>query len=135
MYNEWSLDVLYKGIDVIFSNLRKKFVACENKNIYTVTKLIFETFKGYKTELFSLSNSKATQAILDTIPEKLKENTDDDYMNKTSKYIPIFYYGAITTVLFDWLKNGTEEPPEEMAKNICSISEFPIFTCDNFLLD
>ncbi len=119
-------DLLYQGIDVIFSNLRKKFVACENKNIYTVTKLIFETFKGYKTELFSLSNSKVTQAILDTVPEKLKENTDDDYMNKTSKYIPIFYYGAITTVLFDWLKNGTEEPPEEMAKMISGLINFDI---------
>ena len=60
------------------------------------------------------------------MPEKLKENTATDYMNKTSKYVPVFYYGALTTVLFNWLKSGAEETPDEMAKLIAGLINFEI---------
>ncbi len=119
-------DLLYQGIDVIFNNLRKSFLLSENKSIYTISKLIFETFKDYKDELFSIANNKVIQHILDKVPEKLKENTATDYMNKTSQYVPVFYYGAISTVLFDWLKNGAQESPEEMAKLIAGLINFDI---------
>lgn len=119
-------DLLYQGIDVIFKNLRASFLQSENKSIYTISKLIFEIFKDYKQELFSIANNKVTQHIVEKVPEKLKENTETDYMNKTSKYVPVFYYGAITTVLFDWLKNGAEETPDEMAKLIAGLINFEI---------
>lgn len=119
-------DLLYQGIDVIFNNLRKAFQKSENKSIYTISKLIFETFKNYKEELFSIANNKITQHIIETVPEKLKENTATDYMNKTSKYVPVFYYGALTTVLFNWLKSGAEETPDEMAKLIAGLINFEI---------
>ena len=119
-------DLLYQGIDVIFNNLRKSFQDSENKSIYTISKLIFETFKNYKDELFSIANNKVTQHIVETVPERLKENTSTDYMNKTSKYVPVFYYGALTTVLFNWLKSGAEETPDEMAKLIAGLINFDI---------
>ena len=119
-------DLLYQGIDVIFNNLRKSFQDSENKSIYTISKLIFETFKNYKDELFAIANNKVTQHIVETVPEKLKENTSTDYMNKTSKYVPVFYYGALTTVLFNWLKSGAEETPDEMAKLIAGLINFDI---------
>lgn len=119
-------DLLYQGIDVIFNNLRKDFQKSENKSIYTISKLIFETFKNYKEELFSIANNKITQHIIEAVPEKLKENTATDYMNKTSKYVPVFYYGALTTVLFNWLKSGAEETPDEMAKLIAGLINFEI---------
>ena len=119
-------DLLYQGIDVIFNNLRKAFLSSDNKSIYTISKLIFETFKDYKDELFSIANNKVIQHILDKVPEKLNENTATDYMNKTSQYVPVFYYGAISTVLFDWLKNGAQESPEEMAKLIAGLINFEI---------
>ena len=119
-------DLLYQGIDVIFKNLRQDFLKSENKSIYTISKLIFEKFKDYKYQLSSIAGHKVAQTITDAVPEKLKENTATDYMNKTSKYVPVFYYGALTTVLFNWLKNGTEESPEEMAKLIAGLINFDI---------
>ena len=43
-------------------------------------------------------------------------------MNKTSKYIPVYFFGAITTTMFDWMKNGAEETPDEMARLIASLT-------------
>ena len=42
-------------------------------------------------------------------------------MNKTSKYIPVFYIGAMASTLMFWLGNGAEEEPEDMAKLIASL--------------
>lgn len=123
-------DLLYQGIDVIFNNLRKEFLKSENKSIYTISKLIFETFKCYKDQLFSIAGHKVAQHIIEEVPEKLKENTATDYMNKTSKYVPVFYYGALTTVLFNWLKSGAEESPDEMAKLIAGLINFEIHDSD-----
>ena len=55
------------------------------------------------------------------ISKKLAETMPNDYMSKTSKYIPVFMLGAIASTLLCWLKNGAEEEPEEMAKMIASL--------------
>ena len=52
---------------------------------------------------------------------KLKKSMPNDLINKTSKYIPIFYLSSVTSVLLEWLKNGTIESPDEMARLICSL--------------
>jgi hypothetical protein len=49
------------------------------------------------------------------ISKKLAETMPNDYISKTSKYIPVFILGAIASTLLTWLKNGAEEEPEDMA--------------------
>ena len=43
------------------------------------------------------------------------------YFNKTSKYIPLIYFSSVTSVLFQWLKNGAQESTEDMARMLSSV--------------
>ena len=80
--------------------------------------------------LISLSESPISKTLTDLTTKKLKENYPEDKFNKTQKYIPIFRYAAVTSVIFEWLKTGCEESPEEMARFLCSLTSFDIY--ENF---
>ena len=107
----------------------------EQINQYTVTREIFATALKYNKVTQAFKNTDYIDKFTDSIANKLFTFAPEDKINPSKKYIPIFYFSAIAGTLAVWLNNGAAETPEEMAKNICSISEFPIFTCDNFLLD
>ena len=53
----------------------------------------------------------------------MQNETPTDYINKTSKYIPIFYFGATAATLMFWLRDSAKETPEEMAKLIASLMD------------
>ena len=99
----------------------------KEKNEYTVIKSFFETFKEYKSLLIALSDCSISKTLTDITIKKLKENFPEDKFNKTQKYLPVFHYAAITSVMFEWLKNGCEESPEEMSRFLCSLTSFDLY--------
>ena len=114
-------DLIFKGINDIVKSVNNKIKQHEVINTYTITKEFFEIFKNFKSIFPSFDNSSITKTMLDTIIKRMRENVPVDYMNKTSKYIPIFYFGAISTTMIDWLKSGANETPDEMARMVSSL--------------
>ena len=113
-------DLTFKGIKLVLSSLENNFKNLNAINNFTIIKEIFTVAKDYKNALLSLINSQIEKTIENIVSKELSENKTIDYFNKTSKYIPILYYSAITTVMFFWLKQGAEESPEDMARMLSS---------------
>lgn len=108
-------DLTFKGIDKIVKKLSAIIEKLNNINIFTVTQETFSFAKNYKTVLFNIMNSQISNLLQSMIIKDLQEKAKIDYINKTSKYIPVFYFTSIVSVLVEWLKNDTQETPEEMA--------------------
>ena len=123
-------DLIKQTLNLILGHLQTLIKDIETKNEYTIIKCFFETFKKYKVVLMALSDSEISKTIADLTMKKLKENYPEDKFNKTQKYLPIFKYAAITSVMFEWLKDGCEESPEEMSRVLCSLTSFDIY--ENF---
>ncbi len=114
-------DLAFKGIKNITDELEKTFKNLKVINKFTIIQEFFQTAKKYKTALISLQNSQIEKTLKDIVIQELSNNTHNiDYFNKTSKYIPIMYFSAITSVLFMWLKQGTVESPEDMARMLAN---------------
>lgn len=120
-------DLVSQALNNIVKKLKLQIIDTKEKNEYIVLKCIFETIKDYKSLLISLLNSSISKEVADTIVNKMKENFPDDLFNKTVKYVPFFYFTGITSVMIEWLKNGCNESPEEMARFLCSLTSFDIY--------
>lgn len=114
-------DLTMKGIEQIAENMRENLEHLETVNHYYIIKEFFETFKQYKLIIPSFEGSEIANSLLLVSTNKLNKNMPNDLINKTSKYIPIFYLSAISATLFEWLKDGTKESTDEMARLICSL--------------
>lgn len=114
-------DLVFQLFDELTKELRTNIINLETKNQYTILKEYFEIFKKYKNQILSLANSNISKTIGTTMIQKFHSNVPHDYMSKTSKYIPIYYFSAITHVLIQWLVDGTNESTDEMARLICSL--------------
>lgn len=125
-------DLVKQTLNQIVCHLQDLLKNIETKNEYTVIKCFFEAFKEYKRFLMALAGSPIAKSIAELTRSKLIENLPEDKFNKTVKYMPVFYYSAIISVMFEWLKNGCEESPEEMARFLCSLTSFDIFEHFNF---
>ena len=120
-------DLVKESLNKTINHLQALIKNQESKNEYTIIKCFFETFKEYKTLLISLSNSPISKTITNITKLKLQENFPQDTFNKTQKYVPVFYYSAIISVMFEWLNNGCEESPEEMSRFLCSLTAVDIY--------
>ena len=114
-------DVVLQGLDNISKNITKKLDGEHDKTQYLFAKAIFEEFRFAKNIICSFKDTNLSKTFGEEISKKLAETLPNDYMSKTSKYIPVFMLGAIASTLLCWLKNGAEEEPEEMAKMIASL--------------
>lgn len=108
-------DLTFKGIDRIVKRLSAIIEKLSNINVFTVTQETFTFAKNYKTVLFNIMNSQISSNLQSLIIKDLQEKAKIDYINKTSKYIPVFYFTSIVSVMIEWLRNNTQETPEEMA--------------------
>lgn len=120
-------DLIKQTLSQIITYLQDLIKNIETKNEYIVIKCFFEAFKEYKRFLIALASSPIAKSLAEITRSKLIENLPEDKFNKTAKYLPVFYYSAIISVMFEWLKNGCEESPEEMARFICSLTSFDLF--------
>lgn len=114
-------DLIIQGLDVISNNINKKLENDHSKSQYALAKAIFEEFRFAKNIICSFKDTNLSKTFGEEISKKIAETMPNDYMNKTSKYIPVFVVGAIASTLLYWLKNGAEEEPDEMAKMIASM--------------
>lgn len=124
-------DLTFKGIKHILTGLENNFKNLNIINNFTIIQEFFETAKKYKNAIISLQDSQLEKTLKDLVTQELSENKNIDYFNKTSKYIPILYYSAITTVMFYWLKQGAEESPEDMARMLSSAINIDILEKKN----
>lgn len=114
-------DLVLKGLGEISHIIHDKLEQEQTKSQYALAKIIFEEFKFAKNIISSFNDAELAKTFSEEISKKLTETTPQDYMNKTSKYVPVFILGALASTLLTWLKNGAEEEPEEMAKMIASL--------------
>jgi AcrR family transcriptional regulator len=114
-------DLTFQGIDEIIINIKQNIKKYNKVNIFVITKEVFEEAKKYKNAFLSFDNSPFSRQIMSVSASRLKDNIPIDYINRTSKYIPIFYFSAVCTTMFEWLKNGTQESSDEMARMISSL--------------
>lgn len=120
-------DLTFKGIEEITKVMEDEIKKLDNVSTYSVLKVFFEYTKKFKQPLLSFKNCEFTHTLKTLTTKKLLEEFPSDCVNRTSKYIPLFYFGSIISVLFEWLKNGCEETPEEMARFIASLINFELF--------
>ena len=128
-------DLVSKSLEKILINLKENLSQQEQINQYTVTREIFSTALKYTKISQAFKNSDYIKKFINSIGEQLFTFSPEDKINPTKKYVPIFYFSALAGVLAMWLNNGTKESPEEMARCICSVAEFPIFSENNFHID
>ena len=120
-------ELTYKGISLIFEHMQERMKKLENISTYSITKELFETVKQYKDMIGSFEDTHFTKEFSNLIATKLTENINHDYMSKTSKYIPVFYFGAIAVTVLKWLNNNYDESTDEMARMIASLINFEPF--------
>lgn len=125
-------DLVEKSLMKILENLKDTLSKQELINQYTVTREIFATTLKYQKITPAFKNSDYIDKFTQCIADKLFTFAPEDKINPARKYIPIFYFSALAGTLAVWLDNGAVETPEEMAKCICSLGEFPIFSENNF---
>ena len=124
-------DLVEKSLVKILENLKESLAQQDQINQYTVTREIFATTLKYKKLTPAFKNSDYIDKFMNYIAEQLFTFTPEDKINPARKYVPIFYFSALTGVLAMWVNNGAKESPEEMAKCVCSLGEFPIFSENN----
>lgn len=124
-------DLVNKSLEKILTNLKESLSSQELINQYTVTREIFATALKYTKITQAFKNSDYIDKFMNSIAEQLFTFSPEDKINPAKKYIPIFYFSALTGVLAIWINNGAKESPEEMARGICAIAEFPIFSENN----
>lgn len=126
-------DLTLKSIDRLVSNMRQRILSSNQVNHYTILKEVFDTFKPLSDVIGAFEDSQIVKEVLQTITEKLKDNIQaSDYINKTSKYIPTFFFSGITSTLFEWIKGGTEESSEDMARLLTSLINFEVADEDDY---
>ncbi len=115
-------ELTYKGIEKIFDDMKKRISTHGTVSTYLIAKELFETAKNYQKLFFSFDNTQFNKEFSDIVWARLMKNFEFDTITKTSKYIPVFYFGALAMTLLQWLKNGCEETPDEMARMIASLT-------------
>ena len=114
-------DLAFKGLDMVVGNIKSNAEILEVKNAFTVTKSIFETIQKYSSVIKSLEDSSIAKSLGEYVTNKLQSSIPSDYIMKTSKYLPIFYFSAVASVILTWLKDGAVESPDEMARLLVSL--------------
>lgn len=120
-------DLSFRGLDMVVDNIKLNIEKLDIKNVFTVTKSIFETIQKYSIVISSFEDSTIAKSIAEYVTEKLQMKITIDYISKTSKYLPVFYFSAVASVILKWLKDGAEETPDEMARLIVSLVNVKIF--------
>ncbi len=128
-------DLINKSLERILLNLKENLSKQEEVNQYILTREIFTITQNFNKISQSFKNSNYLDKFIESIANQLFTFSPEDKINPGEKYVPIFYFSALTGVLAMWLNNGAKESPEEMARCICSIADFPIFTENNIHID
>lgn len=122
-------DLTVKGFDSIVHKIQKE-VNQKSVNVYNVVRECFVIFRDYKDIISSLQHTEIFQSIISNSTQNLQDNFNIDYINKSARYAPLFYVSAVYFVIINWLKNGANESPDEMARLITPLINPHIFNSD-----
>ena len=114
-------NLLFRAIEEIAKIIRANINNLNEINQYFLIKSFFEAFQKYTSVISSFENSPVYNSLLSIANEQIKIKFEGDFINKTSKYIPIFYLSAIGATVLEWLKSGANETPDEMARLLCTL--------------
>lgn len=117
-------DLVLQFLEEIAIELKANVEHQDTINQFSVAKQCFEIFKTYSKVFSSLLCSPISKTLGTAITQRLSENVPHDYISKASKYIPTYYFGAITHVLIQWMRDGMKESTDDMARLICSLNAF-----------
>lgn len=114
-------DLIVKSIGELTKIIKKNVDELEIKNQFSIIKIFFEIFLKYKDAIHSFENSNENNYLLTILNKQIQKNFQYDFINKTSMYIPIFYFNAIGATIIEWLKHGANETPDDMSLLLCSL--------------
>lgn len=93
------------------------------KDRYAFALTFFRHWSKHSEFLLCLSEAKQSYIMLEHI------NTSISILATTpkKKYEACFFVGSMHNILFEWMKDGTKESPEEMATILCELhrAHFP----------
>lgn len=127
-------DLIGKSLERIMQNLKVRLLEYDKLNQYIVTREIFVTAEKYQDAFKAFRNSNYAEKFVDTVSEKLFSFAPEDKIYPARKYTPVFFFSALAGVLNSWIRNNAKETPDEMAKLICEIADFPFFADESFHL-
>ncbi|MBD3107999.1 TetR/AcrR family transcriptional regulator [Bacillus sp. AGMB 02131] len=92
------------------------------KDTRTFIVSFFQHWLKHEEFLLSLLQANRTNIMLEHINKSIKKNTT----TAMQKYEACHYLGSIHNILFEWIKGGKKESPEEMADIICMLYQSPL---------
>lgn len=109
-------DLAVNGVKEVCNEMKVNIEKLEKPNSYLVIRTIFETIKVYSKIFHSFKDAGFLKSWEENIATEIEAKLPSDYIVQNSKYYPIFYFSAVSSVIMVWLKNGAVETPDEMAK-------------------
>lgn len=92
------------------------------KDIYECTLAMFHYWLKHRDFLLCLNDAKLGYVLLDHINQYITRFTS----TAREKYEACYYLGSMHNILFEWIKGGAEEEPEEMAEIVCGLFRVPL---------
>lgn len=124
-------DLLLKGIANLTKRIKNQIDDMNQSNDYYLIKTFFDYFEKYTSVISSFEDSQIYNSLLTIASEQMQLRFQGDFINKTSKYISIFYLSALCSTILEWLKSGAKETPDEMARLLCSLINTNHFDAKN----
>ena len=92
------------------------------KDTYECALAMFRYWLKHSDFLLCLNDAKLGYVLLDHINQNITRYT----ATAREKYEACYYLGSMHNILFQWIKGGAEETPEEMAEIVCGLFRVPL---------
>lgn len=124
-------DILNYYLEELIDERRQqsKQFAWTRKDVQLDLKDIFIFFREQKKRFLLLFNSGLSAYIFNYFRDTAKNGRHPDELPWNEPYLIPFFTGALPSVLFEWLKRGTPESPNEMATIVTN------FLPESFFID
>ena len=115
-------DIITQYVDELGYQFHQKTKHLDlTKDTHTCVLTFFRYWRKQEEFLLSLQQANLSYIMLEHIKKSIHQFTKTAHQ----KYEAFHYVGSMHTILFEWIKGGTKESPEEMAEIICSLYHIP----------
>ena len=92
------------------------------KDMYACVLTFFRYWKKQSDFLLCLSEAKLSYLLL----EHINKSVSIFSTSPKKKYEACYFVGSMHNIMFEWIKDGTKESPEEMAAILCELHQVPL---------